>query len=182
MPDFRKIDDPSRQADLARQHDFWNGMPGHATYRLVCRACGRTFYARMPTARWCCYRCARDGADCRRRVRAKARRERWRPCHRCGKPFRERRADARFCSNACRQAAYRVTVTGSAESCGPRIRNGEPGGDVASPKGAVEGTEGGLPPITTVPFIPLDNSQRESKVLPAPLSNRPEEPKVSKVR
>ena len=51
----------------------------------------------------------------------------------------------------------------------------------ASLKGAAKGAEGVLPPTTTVPLTPLDNSQRESKVLPAPLSNRPEKPKVSKV-
>jgi hypothetical protein len=159
MPDFRRIDDPSRQADLARQFEFWNGMPGHASYRLACRACGKTFYARMPTAGWCCYRCARDGADRRRHARATACRERWRPCHRCGKPFQGRRADARFCSNACRQAAHRVTVNSSAQISQADIRNGEPGSDSVSLKGA----EGGLPQITTVPFIPLNNSPKKIK-------------------
>jgi len=66
MPDFRRIDDPSLQAQLAEDYSFWDGMPGHASYRLACGACGKTFYARMPTARWCSDRCAREGAICDR--------------------------------------------------------------------------------------------------------------------
>lgn len=155
MPDFRKIDDPSRQAQLAETYDFWNGMPGYASYRLACRACGKIFYARMPTARWCCYGCVREGAKRRRLARARARRERWRPCHGCGKPFQGRRADAQFCSNACRQAAYRVTVNRSAQIGQTDIRNGEAGRDAASLKGAAKGAEGGLPQVTTVPSTPL---------------------------
>lgn len=115
-------------------------------------------------------------------ARARARRERWRPCHRCGKPFQERRADAKFCSNACRQAAYRVTVNGSAACCQTSICNGEPEGDSASLKGAVQGTEGGLPQITTVSSVPLINSQRKSKVRSVPSKNRAKKPKVRKIR
>jgi ribosomal protein L37AE/L43A len=66
MPDFRRIDDPSRQARLAEAYDRWNGMPGNATYRIACHACGKTFYARLPTAKWCCYSCDCEGAKRRR--------------------------------------------------------------------------------------------------------------------
>jgi len=162
MSDFRRIDDPSRQAHLAERYEFWNGVPGYAGYRLACHACGKPFYAKMPTARWCSDGCARQGAKRRRLVQARARREAWRSCRRCGKPFRGRRADAEFCSNACRQAAYRVTATGSAEFRQPIIRNGPPAGD----PGAAKGTEGGLPRETAVSSVPLINPQRRSKVCP----------------
>jgi len=144
MPDFRRIDDPSLQAQLAEDYSFWDGMPGHASYRLACGACGKTFYARMPTARWCSDRCDREGAKHRRLARAKARREQWRSCRRCGKAFRGRRADAKFCSNACRQAAYRVTRRSSSQLCGTAIRNTTSGGEPGLIKGAAKGTEGSL--------------------------------------
>lgn len=126
MPDFRKIDDPALQAQLAEDYGFWDGMPGHGCYRLVCRACGETFYAKMPTARWCSDRCARKGAKRRRLARAAARRKQWRFCRKCGKAFQGRRADSKFCSNACRQAAYRVTRGTSTEFRRTAIRNGWP--------------------------------------------------------
>lgn len=136
MPDFRRMDDPSRQAQLAEDYAFWEGMPGHATYRIICGACGKTFYAKMPTARWCSDRCTRDGARLRRQARSKARRERQRSCQKCGRTFQGRRADAKFCSNACRQAAYRVTARPSSEFSRGPIRNNQ----ACNPAVATEGT------------------------------------------
>jgi uncharacterized OB-fold protein len=34
-----------------------------------------------------------------------------RPCKGCGKTFTPKRSDAVYCSNACRQRAYRQSVT-----------------------------------------------------------------------
>lgn len=143
--DFRRIDDPSLQAQLAKAYELCEGVAGWATYRVFCNACGKMFYARMPTAKWCCEACARTGAKGRRRARSRARRERWRSCHRCGKAFQGRRADAKYCSNACRQAAYRVTRRGSVEINKPVSRNETEGHETLLPKGAAKGTEGGLP-------------------------------------
>lgn len=92
--------------------------PDLAVRKIYCKGCGRVFYTQIETKKYCLYslcgnRGLRDQKELKWR-RKHARKDRI--CQTCGKPFTPKRSDAKYCCNACRQKAYRGSVTDKA-SC-----------------------------------------------------------------
>ena len=88
--------------------------PYSAVRKIVCKGCGRDFYTLIKTKKYCYYHlCGNRGyqKDLKRRRLEKRQN---RVCKGCGKTFTPKRSDAVYCSNACRQRAYRQSVTDKA--------------------------------------------------------------------
>jgi len=96
---------PSRECQDILSETFARYGPGYGSYQITCEVCGKVFYRRMPTAKYCSYRCTTSAYVARRKVRREQARQK--QCEGCGEPFTAKRRDARFCSNRCRQARYR---------------------------------------------------------------------------
>jgi len=90
--------------------------PDLAVRKIYCKGCGRVFYTQIETKKYCLYSlCGNRGYQKELKWRRKyARKDRI--CQTCGKPFTPKRSDAKYCCNACRQKAYRGSVTDNA-SC-----------------------------------------------------------------
>ncbi len=82
--------------------------------RITCEGCGSTFYTTVPTKKYCNERCCCLGFWRRKREKRLEKRKDM-VCKTCGKAFTPKRSDAVYCSNACRQKAYRQSVTADAE-------------------------------------------------------------------
>ena len=82
--------------------------------KIYCKGCGRVFYTNIETKKYCLYSlCGNRGYQRELKWRQKyARKERI--CQTCGNAFTPKRSDAKFCCNACRQKAYRGSVTDKA--------------------------------------------------------------------
>ena len=92
--------------------------PNSIVRKIVCKGCGRDFYTLIETKKYCYYHlCGNRGyqKDLKRRRLEKRQN---RVCKGCGKTFTPKRSDAVYCSNACRQRAYRQSVTGKV--CGQK--------------------------------------------------------------
>ena len=92
--------------------------PYSAVRKIICKGCGRVFYTRIVSKKYCYYHlCGNRGyqKDLKRRRLEKRQN---RVCKGCGKTFTPKRSDAVYCSNACRQRAYRQSVTGKV--CGQK--------------------------------------------------------------
>ena len=92
--------------------------PDLAVRKIICKGCGREFYTQIETKKYCLYSlCGNHGYQ---KELTKRRREARKDmvCPVCGKNFTPKRSDAKYCSNACRQKAYRDSVTDTA-SCQP---------------------------------------------------------------
>ena len=85
--------------------------PNLAVRRIICKGCGREFYTQISTKKYCLYHlCGNRGY--RKELSERAREARKdRVCKVCGKVFTPTRSDGVYCSNACRQKAYRKSVT-----------------------------------------------------------------------
>ena len=85
--------------------------PNLAVRRIICKGCGREFYTQIKSKKYCdYYLCGNRG--CRKELSQLAREARKdRVCKVCGKVFTPTRSDGVYCSNACRQKAYRKSVT-----------------------------------------------------------------------
>jgi len=90
-------------------------LPDHPVRKISCKGCGRVFYTNIETKKYCLYSlCGNRGYQKELKWRRKyARKDRI--CQTCGKPFTPKRSDAKFCCNACRQKAYRGSVTDTAK-------------------------------------------------------------------
>lgn len=97
-----------RQKRLAEQYATGFHGYGSGCYKIACVVCGTEFYAEMPTARYCSYRCRNDASIERQKARRLAKRQR--TCPACGKAFVGTRSDAVFCSGACRQKNHRQAL------------------------------------------------------------------------
>jgi len=90
--------------------------PDLAVRKIICKGCGRDFYTQIETKKYCLYSlCGNRGYQ----KELKQRRQEARKdvvCPVCEKTFTPKRSDAKYCSNACRQKAYRNSVTDNA-SC-----------------------------------------------------------------
>lgn len=89
--------------------------PDLAVRKIYCKGCGRVFYTQIETKKYCLYSlCGNRGYQKELKWRRKyARRDRI--CQTCGNTFTPKRSDAKFCCNACRQKAYRGSVTDMAK-------------------------------------------------------------------
>ncbi len=79
--------------------------------RIICFGCGNEFYTRIKSKKYCWNgTCGRLGNyKLQRQQRLERRKDL--VCTGCGKTFTPKRSDAKYCSNACRQKAYRQSVT-----------------------------------------------------------------------
>ena len=82
----------------------------YCAYRLECTECSTTFYARLPSAKYCSYRCQNDARIERSRIKLEKERSAKGPltCENCSNTFDDTRVDARYCGSSCRQSAYRT--------------------------------------------------------------------------
>ena len=88
--------------------------PDLAVRKIYCKGCGRVFYTNIETKKYCSYSlCGNRGYQKELKWRRKFARTN-RTCQTCGNPFTPKRADAKYCCNACRQKAYRESVTDNA--------------------------------------------------------------------
>ena len=85
--------------------------PNLAVRKIICKGCGREFYTQIKSKKYCYYYlCGNRGY--RKELSKRAREARKdRVCKVCGKVFTPKRSDGVYCSNACRQKAYRKSVT-----------------------------------------------------------------------
>ena len=79
--------------------------------KIICKGCGREFYTQIKSKKYCLYHlCGNRGY--RKELSERAREARKdRVCKICSKVFTPTRSDGIYCSNACRQRAYRKSVT-----------------------------------------------------------------------
>ncbi len=79
--------------------------------KIICFGCGREFYTQIHSKKYCWYgTCGRIG-NYKHQRRHRLERRKDLVCAECGKTFTPKRSDAKYCSNACRQKAYRQSVT-----------------------------------------------------------------------
>ena len=97
-----------RQKNLAEQYATGFHGYGSGCYKIACVVCGDAFYAEMPTARYCSYRCRNDASIERQKARRHAKLQK--RCPVCDKDFVGTRRDAVFCSGACRQKNHREAL------------------------------------------------------------------------
>ena len=82
-----------------------------AVRKIYCKGCGREFYTQIDTKKYCLYSlCGNRGYQKELKWR-RAFERKDRLCQTCGNTFTPKRSDAKFCCNACRQKAYRGSVT-----------------------------------------------------------------------
>lgn len=88
--------------------------PDLAVRKIICKGCGRVFYTQIASKKYCYYHlCGNRGYQKDLKQRRLEKRQN-RICKGCGKTFTPKRSDAVYCSNACRQRAYRQSVTDKA--------------------------------------------------------------------
>ena len=95
------------------QYELLNGGPENfvsPVRRIICGGCGNIFYTRVPIKKYCNDKCAKRGIWRHKRERRLEKRKD-KVCKTCGCTFTPKRSDAAYCSNACRQKAYRQSVT-----------------------------------------------------------------------
>ena len=81
-------------------------------HKIICEGCGCVFYTRIWSKKYCYYKkCGNIGYRKQLRQRRLAEPPRTQVCKMCGSVFTPKRSDAVYCSNACRQRAYRQSVT-----------------------------------------------------------------------
>ena len=81
-------------------------------HKIICEGCGCVFYTRIWSKKYCYYKkCGNIGYCKQLKQRRLAEPPRIQICRGCGKAFSPKRSDALYCSNACRQRAYRQSVT-----------------------------------------------------------------------
>lgn len=78
--------------------------------RIICEGCGNIFYTMVPVKKYCNERCCYLGFWKHKREKRLAMRKDT-VCKTCGNTFTPKRSDAVYRSNACRQKAYRQSVT-----------------------------------------------------------------------
>lgn len=80
--------------------------------KIICEGCGCVFYTRIWSKKYCYYKkCGNTGYKKQLIQRRLAQPPRTQVCKVCGNTFTPKRSDALYCSNACRQRAYRQSVT-----------------------------------------------------------------------
>lgn len=80
--------------------------------KIICEGCGCVFYTRIWSKKYCYYKkCGSTGYKKQLIQRRLAQPPRTQACKVCGNTFTPKRSDALYCSNACRQRAYRQSVT-----------------------------------------------------------------------
>ena len=90
-------------------HPYGKNNP---VYKIICEGCGCVFYTRIHSKKYCYYKkCGNIGYRRQLRIRRLTEPPRVQLCKVCGKAFAPKRSDAVYCSNACRQRAYRQSVT-----------------------------------------------------------------------
>lgn len=77
------------------------------TRKIVCGGCGKVFYTRVLSKKYCGYKSCFFAAQRKKRESLRADTV----CLTCGEKFTPKRNDAKYCCNACRQKAYRQNVT-----------------------------------------------------------------------
>ena len=83
--------------------------------KIICKGCGRIFYTRVATKKYCYYGLCGNRGYQKELKQRRLEKRRDTVCKCCGKTFTPKRADAVYCSNACRQRAYRQSVTDKAK-------------------------------------------------------------------
>ncbi len=79
--------------------------------KIICFGCGREFYTRIKSKKYCYYYTCGKLGNYKHQLRHRLERRKDLVCAGCGKTFTPKRSDAKYCSNACRQKAYRQSVT-----------------------------------------------------------------------
>ena len=85
--------------------------PNLVVRKIICKGYGREFYTQIKSKKYCLYHLF-GNRGYRKELSERAREARKdRVCKACGKVFTPTRSDGIYCSNACRQKAYRKSVT-----------------------------------------------------------------------
>lgn len=79
--------------------------------KIICKGCGRAFYTQIKTKKYCYYGLCGNRGYQKELKQRRLEQRRDTVCQTCGQTFTPKRSDARFCCNACRQKAYRQSVT-----------------------------------------------------------------------
>ncbi len=99
-----------------KQDYLYQHLHGGAEYfkypvrKINCEGCGKVFYTQVKVKKYCNTECAKKGFWKQKRERSLAQRKDM-LCKTCGSSFTPKRSDAVYCCNACRQKAYRQSVT-----------------------------------------------------------------------
>lgn len=90
--------------------------------KIYCFGCGREFYTTIKTKKYCDYHtCGNIGNNKLQKYKRYFNRKDM-VCPVCEKTFTPKRSDAKYCSNACRQKAYRDSVTDNASTQNENLR------------------------------------------------------------
>ncbi len=79
--------------------------------RIICAGCGKVFYTRISTKKYCNYYTCGTIGNYKLQKQHRLDKRKDTVCAECGKLFTPKRSDAKYCCNACRQKAYRKNVT-----------------------------------------------------------------------
>ncbi len=85
--------------------------PYLAVREIICKGCGRVFYTQIKTKKYCYYGLCGNRGYQKELKQRRLEKRRDIVCKCCGKTFTPRRSDAVYCCSACRQRAYRQSVT-----------------------------------------------------------------------
>ena len=85
--------------------------PNSIVRKIICKGCGRDFYTLIETKKYCYYGLCGNRGYQKDLKQWRLEKRQNRVCKGCGKTFTPKRSDAVYCSNACRQRAYRQSVT-----------------------------------------------------------------------
>lgn len=90
--------------------------------KITCFGCGKEFYTTIKTKKYCSYNtCGNLGNNKLQKYKRYFNRKDM-VCPVCEKTFTPKRSDAKYCSNACRQKAYRNSVTVIASTQNENLR------------------------------------------------------------
>lgn len=89
----------------------WFSSDYRKVYKRTCPICGRIFYTRLSSGKYCPFGECKTIADTKRRKENRIKKSHLNICPICGNNFISTRKDAKYCSNACKQKAYRNRVT-----------------------------------------------------------------------
>ena len=98
-----------------------NGYCWHRVYKIACPVCGETIYTQNRLTVYCSYRCQARANTIRQSERKRMNQDKI--CLVCLTAFKAKRGDAKYCSAACKQKAYRASVTDNASRSDEQSQN-----------------------------------------------------------
>lgn len=85
--------------------------PDLAVRKIICKGCGWVFYTQIASKKYCHYDLCGNRRYQKDLKQRRLENRQNQVCKSCGKTFTPKRSDALYCCSACRQRAYRRSVT-----------------------------------------------------------------------